>query len=351
SSGLNWDQMNNGQRAASAVNTGNVVWDGPAATALSGDYLGGQPIMTVNSPPSLPPTIAVGTAAFGPSLTETGVTGDLVLVDDGTGTTTDACEPLINGGAISGNIALIDRGSCTFVSKALAAQTAGAIAVVIANNVAGGTPITLGGSDPSVVIPVVSITLDDGNAIKAELGSGVNITLHLDPNQLAGADANGRVKLYAPNPYQGGSSISHWDVSALPNLLMEPAINGNLSSDVDLTLPHFSDIGWLDVLTGVGDDDAPQIADAPLLSSYPNPFNPSTTIRYVVTEAQDIRMAIYDVKGRLVRTLVNGFEAAGVHNTTWDGIDNADNPVASGIYFVRLAADGKTTNIKIVLLK
>jgi hypothetical protein len=353
SSGLNWDGMTNAQRASSAVNTGNVVWDGPVATSWSHIYLGGAPIMAVNSPPALPSKIPVGTAAFGPSLTETGVTGDIVLVDDGTGTTTDACEAIVNGAQVSGNIALIDRGSCTFVSKAQAAQAVGAIAVVIANNVAATDPISLGGTDPTITIPVVSITLADGNAIKAELGTGVNVTLQLDPDQLAGADASNRVKLYAPNPIQSGSSISHWDVSCLPNLLMEPAINSNLSSSVDLTLAHFSDLGWLDLPTAVKDEGTPAapFADLTVLPNYPNPFNPSTTIRYDIPTTQEIRLAVYDVHGRLVRALVDGVESAGVHEVTWEGRNNRGEEVASGVYFVRLSGGGQIATGKIVLAK
>lgn len=355
SNGLNWDQMSNAQRLNSATNTSNVVWDGPTVTALADDFLGGTPVMTVNNPPppALPSTIPIGTATFGPSLSETGVTGDIVLVDDGTGTTSDACEPITNGAQVAGNIALIDRGTCTFVSKAQAAQAVGAIAVVIANNVAGSTPITLGGTDPTITIPVVSITLEDGNAIKAELGTGVNVTLQLDANDLAGADTSNRVQLYAPSPVEFGSSISHWDVEALPNLLMEPAISDDLSSDVDLTMAHFDDLGWVEVPTGIADRRLPEprFEELTLLPSYPNPFNPGTTIRYTVSETQAIRLAIYDVSGRLVRTLVDRVETAGIHEVTWQGHDHAGRAAASGIYFVRLAGEGKTATSKIVLTK
>jgi hypothetical protein len=244
--GLTWDQMTAGQRASSATNTGNVAWNGPVTIAAAPCFLGSQPQMLVNSPPALPPSIAIGLASFGGALTTTGVTANVVLANDGSGTTSDACQPLVNGAALAGNIALIDRGTCSFTSKALAAQNAGALAVVIADNVASGTPLSPGGTDPSITIPVVGITQADGNAIKAQLGSGVNVTLLLNPNQLSGADAANRVLLYAPNPIQSGSSISHFDVSATPNLLMEPSITGSLSSAVDLTLAHFSDIGWRD---------------------------------------------------------------------------------------------------------
>ena len=67
----------------------------------------------------------VGLASFGPSLTTSGVTGNVVLVNDGVGTPTNACEPLVNGAAVSGNIALLDRGGCTFVVKVKNAQNAG----------------------------------------------------------------------------------------------------------------------------------------------------------------------------------------------------------------------------------
>ena len=345
--GTTWNNLSQAQRAASAVNTGNVVWNGAFVTAHAPLYLGGIPKMFVNSPGTLPAEIALGLASFGAPVTEGGVTGNVVLVNDGTGTTTDGCEPLVNGGAINGNIALIDRGTCAFVNKALAAQAAGAVAVVIVNNVAGAAP-AMGGTDPTVTIPVVSVSLADGNAIKAELGGGVNVTIALDPNQMAGADANGRVKLYAPNPYEGGSSISHFDVSAFPNLLMEPAINGNLSSDVDLTLPLFADIGWLTSLpTGTG----PALPAAASLTNYPNPFNPTTTIRYTVPSAQAVTLAIFDVSGRLVRSLDTGAKTQGAHEKTWDGRDNGGRPVASGVYYARLAGPSTTLTRKVVLLK
>jgi hypothetical protein len=346
--GLTWDNMSQAQRAASAINTDNVVWNGTFATAHAPLQLGNAPTAFVNSGAGLPATIPLGSASFGPALDPTGVTGNVVLVDDGVPPVTDACEPLVNGGAIAGNIALIDRGTCTFASKAALAQAAGAIAVIIANNVAGATPPALGGTDPSITIPVVSVTLADGNAIKAALGGGVNVTLALDPSQLAGADASNRVKLFAPNPYQGGSSISHWDVSAFPNLLMEPAINGNLSSDVDLTLAHFTDLGWLDTLPTSVDRGGPAMA---VLTNYPNPFNPATTIKYVISSAQTISLAIYDVRGRLVRTIESGARSSGPHTSLWNGRDDAGQAVASGVYYVRLAGENEMLTRKIVMLK
>ncbi len=345
--GLTWDNMSQAQRATSAINTGNVVWNGMFTTAHAPLQLGGVPTMFVNSGAGLPAAIPVGTAGFGTALTEAGITGNIVLVDDVLAPVTDGCEALTNGAALAGNIALIDRGLCAFTVKALAAQNAGAIAVVIVNNVAGATPPGLGGTDPLVTIPTVSVTLADGNAIKAALGGGVNVTIGLDPNQLAGADSNHRVKLYAPNPYENGSSISHFDVSALPNLLMEPAINNDLSSDVDLTLAVFTDLGWLDTLpTSVGNRPA-----VTTLSNYPNPFNPITTIQYELPSTQNVALAIYDVRGQLVRALDVGARAQGPHHVVWNGTDDRGNMVASGVYYLRLANAGETLTRKMVLLK
>ncbi len=242
--GLHWYQMTTTQRQVSAINTDHLVWDGPNVFNAAQSYLDKRFRMVINSPGSIAGTYQVQTATFGPQTFN--VTGDVVLADDGTGTTSDGCEPLVNN--VAGKIVLIDRGTCTFTSKVLAAQNGGAIAVLIANNAASGLP-PMGGSDPSVVIPSVGISQADGNTIKANLGTGVNVTLDQDPVLLAGADDTGYPKMYAPNPFQSGSSVSHYDVSLTPNALMEPAINSDLHDTVDLTEDLFRDIGWFPTAT------------------------------------------------------------------------------------------------------
>ncbi len=243
--GLHWIDMTAAQRAASAISIDKLVWDGFYGTTAADAYLAHRRRMLVTAPAGIAGSYGANTASFGPqSFT---VSGNVVLMDDGTGTTSDGCEPLINGPALAGNIALVDRGTCTFASKAAAAQAAGAIAVLIANNVAG--PLSPGGTDPTIVIPVVGITQADGATLKANLGSGVSVTLDLDPTLMAGADPAGRPLMYAPNPFQGGSSVSHWDVTMTPNTLMEPAINGDLHDGVDITTALFRDIGWFPMVT------------------------------------------------------------------------------------------------------
>jgi len=83
----------------------------------------------------------------------------------------------------------------------------------------------------------------------------------------------------------------------------------------------------------------------------PNPFNPQTTIQYTVPGAARVRLGLYDTKGTLVRTLVDGAVPAGARVATWNGRDARGAPVSSGVYFVRLESGGQVRTSKIVLLK
>lgn len=237
--------MTDAERLAAQVAGEDLVWAGPSVTAAAPDVLGPRPTIRILRPKTIAGVLTVQAASFGPPLRQNGgMTGQVVLVDDAVNAGTDGCETIQNN--LNGKIALIDRGACAFVTKALQAQFAGAKGVIVANNVPGG-PAPMGGFSPLVTIPSVGISLDQGNAIKAELGGGVNLKLILDKALLAGANDDGLVRLYAPNPVQPGSSKSHFDTSATPNLLMEPAINRDLTpvNTLDLTPSLFQDIGWV----------------------------------------------------------------------------------------------------------
>jgi hypothetical protein len=83
----------------------------------------------------------------------------------------------------------------------------------------------------------------------------------------------------------------------------------------------------------------------------PNPFNPTTAIRFSLSERQNVTLVVYDVNGRRVRALVSGVRNAGSHTVTWDGRDNAGSTVSSGVYFYRLDAGKFSDTKKMVLLK
>lgn len=135
-----------------------------------------QTFFTVNSPAVIAGNYNAVPAGFGPAMPIAPITAPLILANDGSGNPTEACNALVNGGAMAGNIALIDRGNCTFVNKVQNAQNAGAVACVVCNNVAGA-PITMGGATGGITIPSVMISQADCNLIKAQLGGGVNVSL------------------------------------------------------------------------------------------------------------------------------------------------------------------------------
>ncbi len=84
---------------------------------------------------------------------------------------------------------------------------------------------------------------------------------------------------------------------------------------------------------------------------YPNPFRSQTTLEYALPASADVQIAIYDVLGRRVRILADGNHTAGRHEITWDGRNSAGAPVASGLYLIRLDADGQTRLQKATLLR
>lgn len=89
-----------------------------------------------------------------------------------------------------------------------------------------------------------------------------------------------------------------------------------------------------------------------LAPNYPNPFNPTTTIAFdVPAPGGEVRIRIFDVRGKLVSTLANEHRAAGQHSVTWQGTDRRGSPVASGVYFVDMVAPQFHSTRKMLLLK
>ncbi|UCH83072.1 MAG: T9SS type A sorting domain-containing protein, partial [Candidatus Latescibacterota bacterium] len=87
-----------------------------------------------------------------------------------------------------------------------------------------------------------------------------------------------------------------------------------------------------------------------LMQNHPNPFNPTTRITYDVANAGHVRVEIYDVSGRMVRTLVNEHRGVGRYEVEWDGRNASGTPVHTGVYFYRMSAPGYTSQAKKMLL-
>ncbi|HZW91162.1 MAG TPA: PA domain-containing protein [Myxococcaceae bacterium] len=262
-SGKHWKDLTASQRAAS-VTSGALAWDGAGVTQAVPSLLGYPPVVQVTSAPNTPSVVKsyeFEQAVFGGNFpTDGGIAGPL-----GTGSTGWGCTSQGHLDPLTGKIAILDRGGpndagCPFVEKARNAQDAGAIALLVANNVdsaifAPGISPTDDGRD--IVIPVVMISQADGTSLKGAVTAGpVQGLLARDPSQgRAGADSSDRALLYAPTTFVSGSSVSHWDKSAFPNLLMEPVINQDLTHSLDLTPVLLRDIGWFPVdlaITGQG---------------------------------------------------------------------------------------------------
>jgi len=88
-----------------------------------------------------------------------------------------------------------------------------------------------------------------------------------------------------------------------------------------------------------------------LAGNYPNPFNPETTIKFSLKSEQNVSLKIYNMRGQLVKTLVNKKMEAAYHKLIWDGKDDADKTTASGVYFYRMISDEYKATKKMMLLK
>jgi extracellular elastinolytic metalloproteinase len=251
------------------------------------------PRLDVASPPSVAGSYPAGKALFGggtPGLAG-GVVQALDPADASGPTTTDACSPLSNAGAVAGHIALVDRGTCLFVDKVGHAQDAGAIGVIVVNN-QGDALVNMAGADPSLVIPAVFLGQSDGAAIRAALGSGVSATLvspadrdsaldngvgvheygHGVTNRLTGGPSNVSC-LDAPESAGMGEGWSDWfalvftakaadapeDARAMATYLVgEPPSGGGIrnypySTDLGISPLDYGDISSLNEPHGVGE--------------------------------------------------------------------------------------------------
>jgi hypothetical protein len=103
--------------------------------------------------------------------------------------------------------------------------------------------------------------------------------------------------------------------------------------------------------TGGTAADGPTLYAFVLGQNYPNPFNPTTTIGFTLDRNTPVTLSIYDVSGKLVRTLVEEQLPVGQYQRSWHGRDNNGQPVATGVYFYRLVAGERTETRKMVLLK
>ena len=193
-----------------------------AAAASSRDGKSSLEAMEITAPQSIAGKYAVKEANFTPQLLDTGpVSGDLVLADDddetlddgGDGTTSDACQPLVNDAEVSGNIAFIQRGGCDFDTKVANAADAGATAALVYN--IAGDPIVMNGSSGLSDIPALMVGQADGNLFLAEIDAGNAVSAVLDKQLFINDDDTGnRMAVFSSRGPGPAGDILKPDVTA-----------------------------------------------------------------------------------------------------------------------------------------
>jgi hypothetical protein len=136
--------------------------------------------------------------------------------------------------------------------------------------------------------------------------------------------ANNKFKMDNNNYYSGEAPVSDstWYKAPAWYLSVDPVLDNNLPLQFELA------------------------------QNYPNPFNPTTTIPFTLNKAEEVSLAVYNVNGELIRTLIdNKSYAQGKFSETWNGIDNSGAQVASGIYLYKLTAGNKVESRKMLLVK
>jgi len=182
--------------------------------------------IAISTPAAIAGIKSAGSASFGPQTFSLSAT-ELVVVNDGSGTTNDGCEtPFSNAAAINGKIAYMDRGVCGFAVKVKNAQLNGAVGVIIGNNQGGAATFNMGGTDASITIPALSVAQNDGTAIKTQ-SSVVKASLLRGPGTdssvrwLMGEDSTafgGAIRdMYTPTCYGNAGKVSDGQYACGPN--------------------------------------------------------------------------------------------------------------------------------------
>ncbi len=172
-------------------------------------------------------------------------------------------------------------------------------------------------------------------------GQGDQVRLYATTGEVVDSFAYDAVAPWPTQPNGGGPSlelINRLD-NTLPGSWVASAVSGGTP-------------GYQNSLVSIDDDKETSLPERfELAQNFPNPFNPETTIHYSLPKAGIIRLVIYDVLGRKIRTLVNQRQAAGSKQVRWNGRNDQGDIVGSGIYFYRLSSEEFNRVKKMVLLR
>ncbi len=185
----------------------------------------------------------------------------------------------------------------------------------------GGPP-----ADPGYIEGTVVIADGAGNVEDVEVEAGGVI---VNP----AADGTYSIEIQ-PGTYDVTATLDGYDTEIIEDVLVT---EGNATTGVDFSL--------------VTDGDDIIVAATKLDNNYPNPFNPETIINYSIKEAGNVTIEVYNIKGQLVKILVNDARETGNYTTIWNGRDNSNKSVASGVYFYKMRAQNYSSTKKMILMK
>jgi hypothetical protein len=196
-------------------------------------------------------------------------------------------------------------------------------------------PVTL--TDFSILYAADEIACDNSATMRVTgFMNGAFVGTNTTTAPVPGTYPSGTLALVAPSGFD--SVVVHWQA---PGSLCHDYAPIFFADNVTVTfIPPLA----------VGDPPSPR-GVARLFDPAPNPFTPATTIAFELAVAGDVRLNIYDLSGRFVRSLIERSMPEGVHRVTWDGTDAAGNPAHAGLYLLRLDAAGTRASRRMMLVR
>ena len=236
-----WDELTDAERARSTGNVRRLVFDGKHTQRAAPRELDTGVASVTFHPPVPGFSGYVADVGFALNPAKGPVRGPVVLADPLDGCS-DFKTPL--KGAIV--VIEIDPDQCRGRDALVRAQTAGAAGVLLVVSSPVDRPaLPLSSAPAPIPLPIVTLAPSDAFAVARALGRRpLEATLGGDPERRAGADELGRPLLFASSPGLRGSSISHFDPIARPDLLMEPYTSETPTHDLDVTVAVMRDLGW-----------------------------------------------------------------------------------------------------------
>ena len=230
----------------------------------------------------------------------------------------------------TGSIHLLDQAGNNLPNFPVAIGETVESTPVIVDMDADGTPEIVFGDDAGF-LHSIDITGNETFMFPVNLGSSIKVA-----PALGYADSDDDIEILVPNQlfyylidYKETSGAVHW-----ASFKRNPRRTGNA----------------FDATTGIESDVVPVFTNN-LSKNYPNPFNPETNISFSLEEDGFVNLNVYNTRGQLVKTVISENMQEGVHFTSWNGKDNNNKSVSSGIYFYKMDSKNYSSVRKMILMK